>query len=40
MQAHLLPLKANGSAYAQGVGLYWDAGEGAFRFATPDMYQR
>lgn len=40
VQVHLLPLKADGSAYAQGVGVYWNGDEGAFRFATPDMYQR
>lgn len=35
---HLLPLAPDGTAHAQGVGVYWNAADGAFRFAGPDVW--
>lgn len=35
---HLLPLAPDGTAHAQGVGIYWNAADGAFRFAGPDVW--
>jgi hypothetical protein len=38
VSVHLLPLNPDGTAYAQGVGVYWNAAAGAFRFAGPDIW--